>query len=389
MLTLIMKPNRIWLSPPHMGGSEIKYINEAFNLNWIAPMGDNVNAFENLLEQRVGKEFAVALSSGTSALHLSLITLGVNRGDIVLCQDLTFASCAFSITYLGAEPVFIDSEMDTWNMDPHLLLEAVKHYTSKGRRIAAIVLVHLYGMPAKMDEIMAIAEEYAIPVIEDAAEALGSTYKDKPLGSMGATGVLSFNGNKIITTSGGGALLCNDRKIAYQAKHLASQAREPFIHYEHEKIGYNYRMSNILAGIGRGQMEVLDERVNARRKNFIRYEAYFSNWNKQGFEIVFQPEMKGSYSNRWLTTLMLDPSKNNYMSYHTIMLALENDNIESRPTWKPMHMQPVYKDAAFFGNGVAEKIFSQGICLPSGSSLTDNDFDRIFSMLDGLFKRYL
>ena len=384
-----MKQNRIWLSPPHMGGQEINFIDEAFAANWIAPIGHNVDVFEDLICERLGVGWSVALSSGTAALHLSLIAVGVKKNDIVLCQDMTFAASGFSINYVGAEPVFIDSEKFTWNMDPDLLRETINFYISKKKNIGAIVVVHLYGMPAKMDEIMSIANEFNIPVIEDAAESLGSVYKEKQTGSMGAVGIVSFNGNKIITTSGGGALYSNNRDLVYHARLLSSQAREPFIHYEHEQVGFNYRMSNILAGIGRGQMAVLDERVKSRRANFEKYVKFFKKWNAKGFDIEFQNEPDGSFSNRWLTCILIDPKKNNYMSGHTVLLALENDNIEARPTWKPLHMQPVYSGSTFKGTGVSEKLFANGICLPSGSNLSKNDFERIFETLDALFNKYL
>ncbi|MGK7390749.1 MAG: DegT/DnrJ/EryC1/StrS family aminotransferase [Candidatus Cyclobacteriaceae bacterium M2_1C_046] len=369
-----------------MGGKEQSYIKEAFDTNWISPLGPNVNNFEEDLESYNKVKHAAALSSGTSAIHLSLIIQGIDPGDEVICQSFTFSASANPIKYQGATPVFIDSETATWNMSPGFLKEAVDDLISKtGKKPKAIIPVHLYGMPAKINEIMAIANEYEIPVIEDAAEALGSTYKDRKCGSFGKYGIYSFNGNKIITTSGGGALVSEDESIINKARFLATQARDQAPHYQHSKVGYNYRLSNVLAGIGRGQMQVLDERVRQRRANFAKYKKYFEGINKKGFDIEFQPEQEGSYSNRWLTCILVDPTKNNGLTREDIRFALEEENIESRPLWKPMHLQPVFKDAPFYGDGISERLFEIGLCLPSGSNLTEEEFERIFDVLDKIF----
>jgi len=377
---------KIWLSSPHMGGSEQTFVQEAFDTNWIAPLGPNVNGFENDLQQYTGVKHAAALSSGTSAIHLALIMLDVQAGDVVICQSMTFSASANPIVYQGATPVFVDSETDTWNMSPEYLEEAIRDQLAKGKKPKAIVPVHLYGMPAQMDRILTVAGKYAIPVIEDAAEAIGSRINGKACGSFGKFGILSFNGNKLITTSGGGALLSEEGDYIQQARFLSTQARDEAAHYEHSHIGYNYRMSNVLAGIGRGQMLVLNERVAARRRNFERYLAYFTIKNQHGFKIEFQPEPESYFSNRWLTTILIDPSKNSGINRETIRLALEKDNIESRPLWKPMHLQPVFKDCPFYGDGVSSQLFDNGLCLPSGSNLTDADFERIFAVLDQVFR---
>jgi dTDP-4-amino-4,6-dideoxygalactose transaminase len=388
MSKLIFKENRIFLSPPHAGQLERDFVAEAFDNNWLAPVGDNINYFEAAIAEAVGVNHAVVLSSGTAALHLSLIMLDVKPGDVVICQDLTFAASCFPIRYMCAEPYFVDSEPDSWNMNPALLREAIQHALAKKKNVKAIITVHLYGMPARMDEIIQISQEYNIPIIEDAAEALGSSLQQRPLGGWSDYGVLSFNGNKIITTSGGGALVTNNPDIAYLAKKLSTQAREPFLHFEHNMVGYNYRMSNVLAGIGRGQIATLNERVNSRRKNFERYKSYFEDWNHKGFHFEFQPEAANVYSNRWLSCVLIDPIKNNNLYRDLLLVSLENDNIESRSTWKPMHLQPVFKQHKYFGANVGATIFNNGICLPSGSSLTDNDFSRIFDCLDRLISRY-
>lgn len=380
-----MNKKKIWLSSPHIGSSELRYVQEAFETNWIAPLGPHVNGFEEDIQNRVGINHAAALSSGTSALHLALILLGVESEDEVLCQSFTFSASANPIVYQGATPVFIDSESDTWNMDPSALEDAIVSRQALGKRIKAIIPVHLYGMPAKMDEIKFVAEKYGIPIIEDAAEALGSTLFDKNCGAFGEFAALSFNGNKIITTSGGGALLSNDEGAIQKARFLATQARDAAPHYQHSHIGYNYRLSNVLAGIGRGQMEVLNDRVQARRANFNRYKEYFASVNSRGYKIEFQEELEGYFSNRWLTCILVDPELNKGISRESIRLALERENIEARPLWKPMHMQPIFKGSPFFGGKVAEKLFEIGLCLPSGSNLTDQDFDRIFNSLDSVF----
>jgi len=380
--------NKIWLSSPHIGTNELHYIHEAFATNWIAPLGPHVNAFELGLQNRTQTKHAAALSSGTSALHLALILLGVKAGDKVFCQSITFSASANPIAYQGAIPVFIDSEIDTWNMDPKLLKTALDEAKQNGKLPKAIIPVHLYGMPAKMNEIISIANEYDVPVIEDAAEALGSNINGKSCGSFGTFGVLSFNGNKIITTSGGGALLSEDAEMIEKARFLATQARDAAPHYQHSQIGYNYRMSNVLAGIGRGQLEVLNDRVAARRKNFEKYRQYFSNINKQGFEIRFQEEQAGYFSNRWLTCILVDPAKNKGLTREVIRLAMEAENIETRPLWKPMHQQPIFASSKSYLNGVSDNLFENGLCLPSGSNLTEEDFFRIFDCLDTIFSKY-
>lgn len=372
-----MSQPKIWLSSPHMGGTEEKYVKEAFDTNWVAPLGPNVDNFEKDLCNFTGSAHAAALSSGTSAIHLALIELGVSLGDTVICQSFTFSASANPIAYQGAIPVFIDSEGETWNMDPQALEDAIVQLTKEGRKPKAIIPVHLYGVPAKMDEIMAIATRYEIPVIEDAAEALGSKWNEKACGTFGDFGVLSFNGNKIITTSGGGALISNKEEWIKNARFLATQARDNAPHYQHSHIGYNYRMSNIVAGIGRGQMEVLSERVVQRRANFERYKSRYGHISG----IDFQPEVPGSFSNRWLTAITVNPETAGF-SREDLRFAFEKENIESRPLWKPMHLQPIFQDAPYFGGTVSEKLFENGLCLPSGSNLTDGDFERIFEVMD-------
>lgn len=374
---------KIWLSSPHIGKQELKLVKDAFDTNWIAPLGPHVDQFENELSNYIGAKYTAVLSSGTAAIHLALILLGVESGDEVICQSFTFSASANPIVYQGATPVFIDSEKDTWNIDPNLLELAIKDRMKNGKKPKAIILVHLYGMPAKMDELIAISNKYEIPIIEDAAEAIGSKYKNKMAGSFGILGVLSFNGNKIITTSAGGALLSNNKDYIEKAKFLATQARDPAPHYQHSEIGYNYRMSNVLAAIGRGQLRVLNERVKQRRSNFKFYQNKFSAIN--GF--AFQPEMKGSFSNRWLTTLTIDPNLTNGITREDVRLALEKENIESRPLWKPMHLQPVFKDAPQYINGTSDKLFENGLCLPSGSNLSNTDKERIVDIINDILNR--
>jgi dTDP-4-amino-4,6-dideoxygalactose transaminase len=383
-----MGKTKIWLSKPHIGDNEIKYVNEAFASNWIAPLGPHVDAFEQELQELTKSKNAAALTSGTSAIHLALILCGVQSGDIVFCQSLTFSGSANPIAYQGALPVFIDSESDTWNMDPNLLKVALEESKQNGKLPKAIIPVHLYGVPAKMAEILSIANEYGVPIIEDAAEALGCKIDTKPCGSFGEFGVLSFNGNKIITTSGGGALLSENSEMIEKARFLATQARDFAPHYQHTQIGYNYRMSNVLAGIGRGQLEVLNDRIEARRSNYDRYKKYFSKHNNSGFIIQFQEEPTGYYSNRWLTCILIDPVLNNGLTREIIRLALEVENIESRPLWKPMHQQPIFANTKAYLNGVSDELFENGLCLPSGSNLTDEEFDRIFEALDHIFAKY-
>ncbi|MBL7717523.1 MAG: DegT/DnrJ/EryC1/StrS family aminotransferase [Flavipsychrobacter sp.] len=372
-----MQP-KIWLSSPHMGGKERDYVTEAFDTNWVAPLGPNVNGFEKDLEQYLGDGVHVAaLSAGTAALHLGLVLLGVQPGDEVICQSMTFSASANPIAYLGAIPVFVDSEPDTWNMSPEFLEAAIMDRLAKGKNVKAIIPVHLYGMPVKMDEIMAIAHRYGIPVLEDAAEALGSSINGKMCGTFGDIAALSFNGNKIITTSGGGALVSANAEIVEKSRFLSTQARDTAPHYEHSHIGYNYRMSNICAGIGRGQMEVVDSRVERRR---AIYQWYRNEMNGMpGISFVEEPE--GFFSNRWLSTILIDPEKTGGMTRETLRLALEAENIESRPLWKPMHMQPVFEKYPYFGNGVSERLFENGLCLPSGSNLEEGDLARIKTVL--------
>ena len=381
--------SKIYLSSPHIGANELKYVNEAFETNWISPLGPNVNAFEIALQAQSKTAHAAALSSGTSAIHLALILLEANTNDTVFCQSITFSASANPIVYQGAKPVFIDSESDTWNMDPALLRKALQEAKEVGKLPKAIIPVHLYGMPAKMNEILAIAKEFNVPVIEDAAEALGANIEGRPCGSFGTFGVLSFNGNKIITTSGGGALLSNDAVMIEKARFLATQARDAAPHYQHSHIGYNYRMSNVLAGIGRGQLEVLSDRVNARRANFNRYRNYFSKYNSNGFDIRFQEEPVGYFSNRWLTCIIIDPTLNKGLTREEIRLAMDVENIETRPLWKPMHQQPIFSSAKSYLNGVADKLFENGLCLPSGSNLTEEEFDRIFKCLDSVIAKHI
>ena len=364
---------RIFLSFPHLGGNEMQYINEAFSESWVVPLGPNVDEFERRLETYLSASNVVALSAGTAALHLGLVELGVTAGDEVLCQSFTFAASANPVKYQGTNPVFVDSEPDTWDMSPDALERAIidrKRVT--GRYPKAIVVVHLYGMPAKMSEIMAIAARYNIPVLEDAAEALGSTYKGRKCGTIGNFGALSFNGNKIITTSGGGALICPNDEAERHVKFLATQAREPMPYYYHKEIGYNYRLSNISAGIGCGQMEHIAERVARRREIHALYAKGLASL--PGITVHTEPTAD-AVSNFWLTTILLDDSLQ--FSPEDLRQALEAENIESRRLWRPMNMQPVYADAPFYGDGCAERLFNRGLCLPSGSILTDEEIARV------------
>lgn len=380
-----MIQNKIWLSSPHMGAREFQYVQEAFASNWVAPLGPWVNLLEENLAKYSGVGSVAALSSGTSAIHLALILAGVQQGDIVLCQSFTFSASANPIAYQKAVPVFIDSEEATWNMCPIALEKAIVHYASIGKKPKAIIPVHLYGMPANMPEIMRIAREYDITVIEDAAEALGSHIEGEVCGSFGDFGVYSFNGNKIITTSGGGALLSNQHEAIEKARFLATQARDAAPHYEHSEIGYNYRMSNICAGIGVGQLEVLEDRVKARRANFERYQIFFEKKNQEGYHIAYQPEPQGYFSNRWLTSIVIDPSKNKGLTREHLRLRMEQEQIETRPLWKPMHQQPVFKESPRFLTGVSDQLFEHGLCLPSGSNLTQDEWARIEDVLEKAF----
>ena len=375
--------SRIFLSLPHLGGNEMKWIEEAFKDSWVVPLGPNVNEFEQLLGDYLGNNNVVALSAGTAALHLGLVALDVKAGDEVLCQSFTFAASANPIKYLGANPVFVDSEPDTWNMCPQALEEAIcdrKRVT--GRYPKAIIPVHLYGMPAKMNEIVAISNKYNIPIIEDAAEALGSTYYDKKCGTFGEYGVLSFNGNKIITTSGGGALICPNETADKHIKFLATQARENMPYYYHNVIGYNYRLSNISAGIGCGQMQVLDDHVARRRAIHKLYTELLKDVD--GISVKQNPSDKFD-SNFWLTTITFDEKLN--VTPEDMRLALEAENIESRWLWRPMHMQPVYHDAPYYGGNCAESLFNTGLCLPSGSCLTDEDIHRVVNAIKNFLSK--
>jgi len=365
---------KIWLSSPHMGGNEQNYIKSAFDENWIAPLGPNVTGFEKDLEDYLGEDSHVAcLSSGTGAIHLALVIAGVQRDDEVICQTFTFCGSSNPIAYVGAKPVFVDSELDTWNMCPNHLEEAIKDRIKAGKKPKAVILVHLYGMPAKIDEIEKVCKKYNIFLIEDAAEALGSKYKGRACGTFGDISILSFNGNKIITTSGGGALVCRNKETKDKAIFLATQARDNAPHYEHSVIGYNYRMSNIIAGIGRGQMEILNKHVDLRRKNNKFYKELFSN--RLDIEVLEEPS-KDYFSNHWLSVILFkNPDK--VFNKENLRIFLQNFNIESRPLWKPMHLQPIYKNEKYYGDSNASSLFERGLCLPSGSNLTENQLDRI------------
>ncbi|WBU88821.1 DegT/DnrJ/EryC1/StrS family aminotransferase [Cellulophaga omnivescoria] len=370
--------SKIWLSSPHMGGDEQKFVKEAFDTNWIAPLGPNVTFFEKAISDYVNDNvYVAALSSGTGAIHLALEILGVSNGDDVICQTFTFSGSANPIKYLGANPVFVDSEKETWNISPELLEKAIKDGIENGKKPKAIIAVHLYGMPYKVNKIKEVADKYNVPVIEDSAEALGSSVNNLKCGSFGTIGIFSFNGNKIITTSGGGALIAHDEEIKNKAVFLATQAREEAPHYQHNVVGYNYRMSNVLAGIGRGQMLVLDDRVSARRSN---YQFYYDNLHSIK-EIEFLNEPEGYYSNRWLSCI-LTPS---FEIREKIRLALLEENIESRPLWKPMHLQPVFKDCKSYMDGTSENLFERGLCLPSGSNLEQKDLIRVVNKIKSQF----
>ncbi|MFV0180761.1 aminotransferase class I/II-fold pyridoxal phosphate-dependent enzyme [Empedobacter falsenii] len=374
--------SKIWLSSPHLSGNEMKYIQDAFDKNWITSIGDNIDGFEFDIQKVLNTSNPiVALNSCTSVLHLALILLGVKNGDEVICQSMTFSATANPIAYQGATPVFVDSEKETWNICPIALEEAIKDRIAKGKTPKAILAVHLYGMPYKVDEVHAVAEKYNIPVIEDAAEALGSKYKEKAAGTFGRFGALSFNGNKIITTSGGGALVCQTKEDKDKAVFLATQARDNAPHYQHSHIGYNYRMSNITAGIGRGQMEVLADRVEARRAMNNFYQALFADI--EGVTVFVEPT-SDYFSNHWLSAILID-SKVAGKTREDLRLAFLEDEIESRPLWKPMHLQPVFANSPYYGGKVAEELFENGLCLPSGSNLTDAERERIAAKVNAVF----
>jgi len=379
-----MNKSKIWLSSPHMGGKEQKYVQEAFDGNWVAPQGPNITGFQQDLTQYLEQNvFVAALSSGTAALHLGLILLGVKAGDEVICQSMTFAASANPILYLGATPIFIDSEIDTWNLCPIALEKAIVDRIKKGNKPKAIIAVHLYGVPYKIDEIRLVADKYDIPILEDSAEALGSTYKGQKCGTFGDIGVLSFNGNKIITTSGGGAIIVNTKDTKEKAIFYATQSREDAPHYEHEEIGYNYRMSNICAGIGRGQMEVLDKHVSLRK---AMHDFYIDLFKDIKGVSVFSAPNEDYNPNYWLSSILIDPNKTNGITREYIRLALEAENIDCRPLWKPMHLQPIFSKYPYYGTKVSETLFENGLCLPSGSNLTDLDRERIKKVIENIFK---
>ena len=370
--------SKIWLSSPHMGGGEMKYVQEAFDQNWVAPLGKNVDEFENAIQEFIEEDkFVAALSSGTAALHLALIQLGVGYGDEVICQSFTFSASANPIKYLGANPVFVDSDPINWNMSPFFLEEAIKDRISKNKKPKAVIIVHLYGMPALMDEITAICSKYEIPLIEDSAEALGSTYKDKKCGTFGDFAILSFNGNKIITTSGGGALVGPTKETKEKTIFLSTQARDNAPHYQHSEIGYNYRLSNICAGIGRGQMEVLSDRIQQRRAINNFYKDVFSNIDAVN---LFSEASSDFFSNHWLSSITID-KKVTTRTNQELMAAFAEENIETRPLWKPMHLQPVFNDCPYYGETVSEELITAGLCLPSGSNITNDDKNRIYEVI--------
>ncbi len=378
-----MNNSKIWLSSPHMGGTEQKYIQEAFDANWVAPLGPNVNGLEKDLENYLGNQANVgALSSGTAAIHLGLILLGVQAGDEVICQSMTFSASANPILYLGATPVFIDSEAQTWNLCPIALETAIIDRIKKGKKPKAIIAVHLYGVPYQIELIREIADKYTIPILEDSAEALGSSYKGQKCGTFGDIGILSFNGNKIITTSGGGAIVTKTAALKDKAIFYATQSRDAAPHYQHSEIGYNYRMSNICAGIGRGQMEVLEQHVALRRQMHDFYVSVFAG--VEGVD-VFSTSNDDYFANYWLSAITIDTTKTNGITAETLRLALEAENIESRPLWKPMHLQPIFSTYPYYGTTIAEQLFKNGLCLPSGSNLTDTDRERIEKVIKSVF----
>jgi dTDP-4-amino-4,6-dideoxygalactose transaminase len=372
--------DKIWLSSPHMGGKEMSYVQQAFDTNWIAPLGPNVDGFEKDLEKFLGNNMSVAaLSSGTAALHLALIILGIKAGDEVICQSMTFSASANPIVYQGATPVFVDSEKETWNMSPEFLEFAIAERIKNGKKPKAIIVVHLYGMPCQIERIVEIAQQFEIPLIEDAAEALGSSYNGKPLGTFGDLSILSFNGNKIITTSGGGALVSKNQEWIQKARFLSTQARDAAPHYQHSQIGYNYRISNVLAGIGRGQMEVIDNRVVQRRYNFNFYKNALAHIDQINF---LEEPGEAYFSNRWLTTILFSGEN---ASLSNVYSTLNQQNIECRPLWKPMHLQPVFGSYPYYGHSVCNNLFTKGLCIPSGSNLNDEDLNRVANAISSVF----
>lgn len=375
--------SKIWLSSPHMGGTEKKYVDAAFETNWVAPLGPNVTGFEEDLEVFIGNESHVAaLSSGTAAIHLGLVLLGVKSGDEVICQSFTFSASANPILYQGAIPVFVDSEPDTWNICPVALEAAIEDRIRKGKKPKAIIGVHLYGIPFKVDEIRRVADKYQIPILEDSAEALGSSYKGQACGTFGDIGVLSFNGNKIITTSGGGAIVTKTKALKDRAVFFSTQSRDQAPHYQHSEIGYNYRMSNICAGIGRGQMEVLEKHIALRRSMNAFYQLLFNDIEAV---TVFTVPNEDYYSNYWLSAVTIDPLKMNGKTSEDLRLYLEQLNIECRPLWKPMHLQPIFSSYPYYGGTVSQELFENGLCLPSGSNLTDADRERLTDAFNNFF----
>ncbi|MDP3679613.1 MAG: DegT/DnrJ/EryC1/StrS family aminotransferase [Flavobacterium sp.] len=377
-----MEKNKIWLSPPHMGGNEQKYIQEAFDSNWIAPVGSNIDYFEQNLEKYLGSHHVAVLNSGTAAIHLGLILLGVQAGDTVICQSMTFSASANPILYQGATPIFIDSEFETWNLCPIALEEAIVDSMSKGITPKVIIAVHLYGTPYKIESIRAVADQYSIPILEDSAEALGSSYKGQKCGTFGDIAVLSFNGSKIITTSGGGAIITNSAVLKKRAIFFATQAKDDAPHYQHSEIGYNYRMSTICAGIGRGQMEVLDHHISLKR---VMHDFYVELFKDIKGVTVFEVPNANYEANYWLSTILIDPMETNGITREDLRLALGKENIESRPLWKPMHLQPIFCNYPYYGSSIASTLFENGLCLPSGCNLTEADCDRIKFVILKLF----
>ena len=371
---------KIWLSSPHISFESRKYVDEAFDSNWIAPVGPHIDRFEARLSKIASNHSVVSLSSGTAAIHLALILLGINTNDSVICSTFTFSASANPIKYLGANPIFVDSERESWNMCPDLLLHAIQSEINKGKKPKAIILVHLYGMPAKMNEISKIAKLYQIPIIEDAAEALGSKYNNQPLGTFSDFGIYSFNGNKIITASSGGALVSNNKKLIERAKFLATQARDEGSHYQHSVIGYNYRISNVCAAIGLGQLDVLSHRIERKREIFNFYKTSLSDIS----DITFLEEKNKCFSNYWLTTILLD--SNSTIDTNSLRSYMLKNNIECRPLWKPMHMQPVFSDCLSYTNGVSEDLFNRGICLPSGTNMSTEDLERVVNNIRDIYE---